>query len=118
MDQNLNANRVHNTELGFNTTRMVFIFGNLATLAMITFGDLSSDPFRLALSAFVIIINIASVLSFDTELKQFEAIGKDTNDENSNYAKAGSKNPWGAFRVFCLIICVTAAVTQFMAINA
>jgi hypothetical protein len=118
MDQNLNARRVHNTELGFNTTRMVFIFGNLATLAMITFGDLSSDPFKLALSAFVIIINIASVLSFDTELKQFEAIGKDTHEEKSNYAQAGSKNPWGAFRVFCLLICVAAAVTQFMAINA
>ena len=70
MDQNLNAKRVHNTELGFNTTRMVFIFGNLATLAMITFGDLSGDSLKLALSAIVIIINIASVLSFDTELKQ------------------------------------------------
>ena len=118
MDQNLNAKRVHNTELGFNATRMVFIFGNLATLAMITFGDLTSDSLKLALSAIVIIINIASVLSFDTELKQFQTIGQDTNEENSNYAKAGAKNPWGAFRVFCVLICVVAAVTQWMAINA
>jgi hypothetical protein len=72
----------------------------------------------MALSAFVIIINIASVLSFDTELKQFEAVGKDTQDENSNYSNAGSKNPWSAFRVFCVLICVVAAVTQWMAINA
>jgi len=120
MDQHLNARRVHNTELGFNTTRMVFIFGNLATLAMITFGDLDlgGNPLKLALSAIVVIINIASVLSFDTELKQFQAVGHDTNDENSHYSKAGAKNPWGAFRIFCLLICVVAAVTQLMAINA
>jgi hypothetical protein len=117
MDQHLNAQRVHNTELGFNTTRMVFIFGNAATPAINAFADLDSAS-KLALSAFVIIINIASVLSFDTELKQFEAIGKDTNDENSNYSNAGNKNPWAAFRVFCLLICVVAAVTQWMAINA
>jgi hypothetical protein len=117
MDQHLNAQRVHNTELGFNTTRMVFIFGNLATLAIHAFADLDSAS-KMALSAFVIIVNLASVLSFDTELKQFEAIGKDTQDENSNYAKAGTKNPWSAFRVFCVLICVVAAVTQWMAINA
>ena len=117
MDQHLNAQRVHNTELGFNTTRMVFIFGNLATLAIHAFADLDSSS-KLALSAFVVIVNIASVLSFDTELKQFQAVGQDTNDENSNYAKAGAKNPWGAFRVFCLLICLVAAVTQLMAINA
>jgi hypothetical protein len=99
---------------------MVFIFGNLATLAMITFGDLDlgGNPLKLALSAIVVIINIASVLSFDTELKQFQAVGHDTNDENSHYSKAGAKNPWGAFRIFCLLICVVAAVTQLMAINA
>jgi hypothetical protein len=117
MDQHLNAQRVHNTELGFNTTRMIFIFGNLGTLAIHAFADLDSAS-KMALSAFVIIINIASVLSFDTELKQFEAIGKDTNEEKSNYAQAGSKNPWGAFRVFCLLICLVAAITQVMAINA
>ena len=117
MDQHVNAQRVHNTELGFNTTRMVFIFGNLATLAIHAFADLDSAS-KMALSAFVIIINIASVLSFDTELKQFEAIGKDTMDENSNYAQAGSKNPWGAFRIFCVLICVVAAVTQWMAIKS
>jgi len=96
---------------------MVFIFGNLGTLAIHAFADLDSAS-KMALSAFVIIINIASVLSFDTELKQFEAVGKDTSDENSNYDNAGSKNPWGAFRIFCLLICVVAAVTQWMAINA
>ena len=117
MDQHLNAQRVHNTELGFNTTRMVFIFGNLATLAIHAFADLDSSS-KLALSAFVVIVNIASVLSFDTELKQFQAVGQDTNDENSNYSKAGARNPWGAFRVFCLLICLVAAVTQLMAINA
>jgi hypothetical protein len=117
MDQHLNAQRVHNTELGFNTTRMTFIFGNLGTLAIHAFADLDSAS-KMALSAFVIIINIASVLSFDTELKQFEAVGKDTQDENSNYSNAGSKNPWSAFRVFCVLICVVAAITQWMAINA
>jgi hypothetical protein len=75
MDHHLNAQRTHNNELGFNTTRMVFIFGNLATLAIHAFADLDSAS-KMALSAFVIIVNLASVLSFDTELKQFEAIGK------------------------------------------
>ena len=117
MDQHLNAARVHNTELGFNTTRMVFIFGNLATLVIHAFADLDSAS-QLALSALVIIVNLASVLSFDTELKQFAAISQDTSDENSNYAKAGSSNPWGVFRIFCLLICLVAAVTQVMAINA
>ena len=117
MDQHLNASRVHNTELGFNTTRMVFIFGNLATLAIHAFADLDSAS-QLALSALVIIVNLASVLSFDTELKQFAAISQDTSDENSNYAKAGSSNPWGVFRIFCLLICLVAAVMQVMAINA
>ena len=91
MDQNLNAKRVHNTELGFNTTRMVFIFGNLATLAMITFGDLSSDPFKLALSAFVIIINIASVLSFDTELSSLRLLAKTQMRRNQTMHKLGQR---------------------------
>ena len=57
------------------------------------------------------------VLSFDTELKIFAALSKDTGDENSAYANGGKQTPWGAFRVFCLVICVAAALTQWMAIN-
>ncbi len=96
---------------------MAFIFGNLATLAIHAFADLDSAS-QLALSALVIILNVASVLSFDTELKQFAAINQDTNDANSNFAKAGNAIPYGAFRIFCLLICLVAAVTQVMAINA
>jgi hypothetical protein len=116
MDQNLNAARGHNVELGFNTTRMLFIFGNLAAIAIDALADLS-DGSKLALSAFVVILNIACVLSFDTELKIFASLTKDAGDENSAYAKGGKQTPWGAFRVFCLVICVVAAITQWMAIN-
>ena len=117
MDHHLNAQRVLNNELGFNTTRMTFLFGNAATLAINAFADLDSAS-KMALSAFVVILNIASLLSFDTELKTYAALTKDNGDDNSAYASAGKENPWGAFRVFCVLICVVAAVTQWMAINA
>ena len=42
MDHHLNAQRVHNNELGFNTTRMTFLFGNAAALAINAFADLDS----------------------------------------------------------------------------
>ena len=76
-----------------------------------------SDGSKLALSVAVVILNISCVLSFDTELKIFAALSKDTGDENSAYANGGKQTPWGAFRVFCLVICVAAALTQWMAIN-
>ena len=117
MDHHVNAQRTHNNELGFNTTRMTFLFGNAAALAINAFADLDSAS-KLALSAFVVILNIASLLSFDAELKIYAALTKDTGDENSAYAKNGKETPWGAFRVFCILICVVAAVTQWMAINA
>ena len=117
MDQNLNAKRFHNNELAFNTTRMTFLFGNAATLGINSFADLSSSA-KLALTAFVVILNIASLLAFDTELKTFSALSKDAGDEKSAYSTEGSKTPWGAFRVFCALICVVALVTQWMAINA
>jgi hypothetical protein len=117
MDHHLNAQRTHNNELGFNTTRMTFIFGNSATLAINAFADLDSAS-KMALSAFVVILNIASLLSFDTELKTFAALTKDNGDDSSAYASTGKENPWTAFRIFCVLICVVAAVTQWMAINA
>ena len=64
------------------------------------------------------IVNLASLLSFDTELKQFAAIGKDSGDDNSHLSAEGKKTPWGPFRVFCILICIVAAVTQVMAINS
>jgi len=117
MDQNLGSQRVHNTYLGFNTTRMIFTFGNIAAIAVNVFGDLDSSA-KIALSAFVVLLNLSSLLSFENELKQFEAISKDTNSENSNYSNVGASSPWGGFRVFCALICVIATVTQLMAINA
>jgi hypothetical protein len=117
MDQNLNAARVHNAELGFNTSRMTFIFGNASAIAINSFADLHSQT-QLALAAFVIVLNIASFLSFDTELQQFAAVAKDSAGENSHYLSAGTKTPWGAFRAFCFLICLVLAVTQVMAIYA
>ncbi len=116
MDQNQGIGRLHVVELGFNTTRMLFTFGNLAAIAIDGLADLS-DGSKLALSVAVVILNISCVLSFDAELKIYAALGKDAGDENSAYAKNSKQTPWGAFRVFCLVICVAAAVTQWMAIN-
>jgi len=117
MDQHLIAQRAHNAELGFNTTRMTFLMGNAASIAITCFAHLNSQT-QLALTAFVIILNIASFLSFDTELKIFAALSKDGGDENSVFANGSKQTPWGAFRIFCLVICIVAAVTQVMAINA
>jgi hypothetical protein len=116
MDQNPGIGRLHVVELGFNTTRMLFTFGNLGAIAIDALADLS-DGSKLALSVAVVILNISCVLSFDAELKIFAALSKDTGDESSAYAKNGRETPWGAFRVFCLVICIAAAVTQWMAIN-
>ena len=116
MDLNVISARGHQVELGFNTTRMLFTFGNLGAIAIDALADLS-DGSKLALSVFVVILNIASVLSFDAELKIFAALSKDTGDENSAYAKNSRETPWGVFRVFCLVICIAAALTQWMAIN-
>jgi hypothetical protein len=117
MEQHLNAERVHNTELGFNTTRMMFTFGNIAAIAVNVFADLDSSA-KIALSTFVVLLNLSSLLSFDTELKQFQAISKDGSSENSNYTNVGASSPWAGFRIFCVLICVIASVTQLMAINA
>ena len=117
MDQNVGIGRLHVVELGFNTTRMLFTFGNLAAIAIDALADLS-DGSKLALSVAVVILNISCVLSFDAELKIYAALSKDTGDENTAYAKNGKETPWGVFRIFCLLICVVAAVTQVMAINA
>ena len=117
MDQNPGIGRLHVVELGFNTTRMLFTFGNLAAIAVDALADLS-DGSKLALSVAVVILNISCVLSFDAELKIYAALNKDAGDENSAYAKNGRETPWTAFRVFCLVICVAAALTQWMAINA
>ena len=117
MDQNIGIGRLKVVELGFNTTRMLFTFGNLAAIAIDALADLS-DGSKLALSVAVVILNLSCVLSFDTELKIFASLSKDTGDENSAYANGGRTTPWGAFRVFCLVICVVAAVTQWMAINS
>ena len=117
MDQNLNAPRLHSQVLGFNATRTLFILGNMASMAVISFADLGSQA-QLALASMVVIVNIASLLSFDQDLKTFAALSADTGDEKSPYASLANTSPWGAFRVFCLIICIVAAVTQVMAIYA
>ena len=116
MDQNIGIGRLKVVELGFNTTRMLFTFGNLGAIAIDALADLS-DGSKLALSVAVVILNISCVLSFDAELKIYAALSKDAGDENSAYAKNSRETPWGVFRVFCLVICVAAAVTQWMAIN-
>ena len=116
MDQNIGIGRLKVVELGFNTTRMLFTFGNLGAIAIDALADLS-DGSKLALSVAVVILNISCVLSFDAELKIYAALSKDAGDENSAYAKNSRETPWGVFRVFCLVICIAAAVTQWMAIN-
>ena len=115
MDQNLNTKRLHVAEIGFNTSRMTFLFGNAIALAINSFAHLNSKS-QLALAAFVVMLNIASFLSFDTELKQFAALTADAAGEKSEYVKMGKKVPYTAFRLFCFVISVVAIVTQLRAI--
>jgi len=117
MDQNLNATRGHSARLASNATRTLFILGNMASIAVISFADLGSQA-QLALASMVVIVNIASLLSFDQDLKTFAALTADAGDEKSNCASLAKTSPWGAFWVFCLIICIVAAVTRVMAIYA
>ena len=41
MDQNIGIGRLKVVELGFNTTRMLFTFGNLGAIAIDALADLS-----------------------------------------------------------------------------
>ena len=86
-------------------------------LAINSFAHLNSKS-QLALAAFVVMLNIASFLSFDTELKQFAALTADAAGEKSQYVKMGAKVPYTAFRLFCFVISVVAIVTQLRAIYA
>ena len=103
--------------LGFNATRTLFVLGNMATIAVISFADLGSQA-QLALASMVLIVNFVSLLSFEQDLKTFAALAADMGDEKSHFASGGKASPWGAFRVICLIICIVLAVTQVMAIYA
>jgi len=67
MDQNLNATRVHSQVLGFNATRTLFVLGNMATIAVISFADLGSQA-QIALASMVVIVNFVSLLSFEQDL--------------------------------------------------
>jgi len=117
MHQNLNETRVRSTLLASNATRTLFILGNMASIAVISFADLGSQA-QLALASMVVIVNILSLLALDQDLKNLAALSADAGDEQSHYASVAKTNPWGAFRVFGLIICIVAAVTQVMAICA
>ena len=101
----------------FNTTRMIFVIGNLVTMGVIAFTDLGSQK-QLALSALVFINNLMSFLSLNAELKQFDAIAEDGKDENSHYTRATTATPWRIFRILCMLMCLVASLTQIMAIYA
>ena len=74
MDQNQGIGRLKVVELGFNTTRMLFTFGNLAAIAIDALADLS-DGSKLALSVAVVILNISCVLSFVDVLRMSQLHG-------------------------------------------
>ena len=101
----------------FNTTRMIFVIGNLVTMGIIAFADLGSQK-QLALSTLVFINNLMSFLSLNAELKRFDAIAEDSKDENSHYTRAATATPWRIFRILCMLMCLATSLTQIMAIYA
>ena len=117
MDANVRASDSRSTVIGFESSAIRNLVGNAASLAIIVFGDLTSQA-QLALAAFVVINNLASALSFDNQIGSFSVLAKDQQNENSNYGKEAGKAPFGFYRIFCLVICIVAAVTQLLAIYA
>ena len=117
MDANVRASDYRSTIISFRSSSFTFTVGNIASLVIIVFGDLTSQA-QLALAAFVVILNLASVLSFENAIGGFSVLAKDQQNENSNMGKEAGKAPFGFFRIFCLVICIVAAVTQLLAIYA
>ena len=115
MDANVRASDSRSTVIGFESTAIRNIVGNAASLAIIVFGDLTSQA-QLALAAFVVINNLASALSFDNQIGSFSVLAKDQQNENTNYGKAAGKAPFGFYRIFSVVACIVAAVTQLFAI--
>ena len=117
MDANVRASDYQTTVMSFRSISYTFTVGNAASLAIIVFGDLTSQA-QLALAAFVVMLNLASALSFDNSLRASSVLARDLQNENSNYGKAAGKAPFGFYRTFCLVVCIVAAVTQLLAIYA
>ena len=117
MDANVRASDYRSTVISFESSTFQFVVGNVASLAIIVFGDLTSQA-QLALAAFVVILNLASVLSFENAIGGFSVLAKDQQNENSNMGKEAGKAPFGFYRIFCVVSCIVAAVTQLLAIYA
>ena len=117
MDANVRASDYRSTVISFELSAITLTVGNIASLVIIVFGDLTSQA-QLAVAAFVVILNLASALSFDNGIGGFSVLAKDLQNENSNFGKEAGKAPFGFFRIFCLVICIVAAVTQLLAIYA
>jgi hypothetical protein len=107
MDANVRASDYQTTVFSFRSISYTFTAGNAASLAIIVFGDLTSQA-QLALAAFVVMLNLASALSFDNSLRAMSVLAKEM----------GWKGPFGFYRIFCLVVCIVAAVTQLLAIYA
>ena len=117
MDANVRASDYRSTVISFESSSFQFVVGNIASLVIIVFGDLTSQA-QLALAAFVVINNLAGAVSFDSAIGGFSVLAKDLQNENSNMGKEAGKAPFGFYRIFCLVICIVAAVTQLLAIYA
>lgn len=107
MDANVRAIDLQTTVFSFRAISYTFIAGNAASLAIIVFGDLTSQA-QLAVAAFVVMLNLFSALSFDNSLRSMSDLAKEM----------GWKGPFGFYRTFALIICIVSAVTQLLAIYA
>ena len=92
MDANVRASDYRSTIISFRSSSFTFTVGNIASLVIIVFGDLTSQA-QLALAAFVVINNLAGAVSFDSAIGGFSVLAKDLQNENSNMGKeAGSHN--------------------------
>ena len=117
MDANVRASDYRSTVISFESSTFQFFVGNVASLAIIVFSDLTSQA-QLALAAFVVILNLVSALSFENGIGSFSVLAKDLQNENTNFGKEAGKAPFGFYRIFCVVACIVAAVTQLLAIYA
>ena len=94
MDANVRASDYRSTVISFESSTFQFVVGNIASLAIIVFGDLTSQA-QLALAAFVVINNLAGAVSFDSAIGGFSVLAKDLQNENSNMGKEAGKHRLG-----------------------
>ncbi|MGR3661508.1 MAG: hypothetical protein ACU0CA_10045 [Paracoccaceae bacterium] len=94
-----------------NTLRTVF-FGQIATMAIIVFADVSQ--YKIALTVLILSLTVFGALRARGPIDMLEELSKDLTADfgGTNYGKALKQTPFGMFKIVILITLLAIAVTQ------